>query len=269
MLAWIPSAPQSPHAYMPSHSSPLVPRHTNAARRQPLAPSTSHNTFTFNMDPPSKLSAGAPPQRAFKPNPLVQRSVGDAGRERRRDMFLKKVANERDERRWAGRAQQVEQIMLLDYKKKERRRQEELERSAPVIVEPSDDEEERDEDAENQDPMLGSSQMTSGAGVPTVFNNYVRSSPLQTMWSQTSEAEVEAVAQQEDEELDALLAMMEEDERRANASGEDPASQHLGSDDEYDDIFSEYLAAEQTSQPAQQAHDEYMVIDDAMDMEFD
>lgn len=110
MLAWIPSAPQSPHAYMPSHSSPLVPRHTNAARRQPLAPSTSHNTFTFNMDPPSKLSAGAPPQRAFKPNPLVQRSVGDAGRERRRDMFLKKVANERDERRWAGRAQQVEQV---------------------------------------------------------------------------------------------------------------------------------------------------------------
>ncbi|EKG21435.1 hypothetical protein MPH_01233 [Macrophomina phaseolina MS6] len=220
---------------------------------------------------PSKPAArtAAPQQRAIKPNALVQRSTGDAGRERRRDMFLKKVANDRDERRWAGRAQQVEQIMLLDYKKKERRRREELERSAPAIPEPSDeDDEERDEDAENRDPMLGNSQMAGGARVPNVFDNYVRSSPLQTMWSQNSEAEVEAVAQQEDEELDALLAMMEEDDRRANTStGNDAASQHYGSDDdEYDNIFSEYLAGEQSSQLGQQAYGGYIIEDDAMDM---
>ncbi|KAF9637365.1 hypothetical protein BFW01_g8261 [Lasiodiplodia theobromae] len=216
------------------------------------------------MDPPSKPSAAAPPQRSVKPNPLIQRTAGDAGRERRRGMFLKKVANDRDERRWAGRAEQIER---LDHMKQQKRWQQRLERSAPQISEPSDDdEEEPDEDVENRDPMLGSSQ-TTVTGVPNVFNNYVRSSPLQTVWSQNSEAEVEAVAQQEDEELDALLAMMEEDERRANAYGEGAASQHFGSDDdEYDNIFSEYLAAQQSSQPAQ---DDYMIDDhdyDAMDM---
>ncbi|OMP83668.1 hypothetical protein BK809_0005049 [Diplodia seriata] len=109
MLAWIPSAPQTSHAYMPSRSSPLAPRHSNVVRRQPLAPTTntSHNVFTFSMDPASKPSTPAPPQRSVKPNPLIQKTAGDAGRERRRDMFLKKVANDRDERRWAGRAEQV------------------------------------------------------------------------------------------------------------------------------------------------------------------
>ncbi|KKY27355.1 hypothetical protein UCDDS831_g00757 [Diplodia seriata] len=250
MLAWIPSAPQTSHAYMPSRSSPLAPRHSNVVRRQPLAPTTntSHNVFTFSMDSASKPSTPAPPQRSVKPNPLIQKTAGDAGRERRRDMFLKKVANDRDERRWAGRAEQIER---LDHMKQQRRWQQRLEQSAPRIPEPSDDDEEQDEDAENRDPMLGSSQM-SAVGVPSVFDNYVRSSPLQTVWSQNPEAEVEAVAQQEDEELRALLAMMEEDERLANANGDDAASQHYASDDdEYDNIFSEYLAAEQTSHMTQ------------------
>ncbi|OJD33624.1 uncharacterized protein BKCO1_2900098 [Diplodia corticola] len=266
MLAWIPSAPQPPHPYVPSRSSPLAPRHPNVVHRQPLAPTTntSHNIFSFSMDPPSKHSAATPPQRSVKPNPLIQKTAGDAGRERRRDMFLKKVANNRDERRWSGRAEQIER---LDHIKEQRRWQQYLERSAPGSMEPSDEEEEgeHDEDAENRDPMLGSSQRSTN-GVPNVFSNYVRSSPLQTVWSQSSEAEVEVVAQQEDEELDALLAMMEEDERRADINGDDVANQPYNSDDdEYDSIFSEYLAAQQTSQPAH--HDSIDDHDyDAMDM---
>ncbi|KAL1629672.1 hypothetical protein SLS56_005325 [Neofusicoccum ribis] len=216
------------------------------------------------MDAPSKaFGSSAPPQRAVKPNPLIQRSTGDAGRERRRGMFLKKVANDRDERRWAGRA---EQVMLLDEVKRQKRRQAELEHSAPSIAEPSD-EDKIDEDIENRDPMLGSSQIAA-AGVPNFFNNHVRSSPLQPVWTQSSEEEAEAIAQQEDEELDALLALMEEEERRANAGTDDTASQHYGSDDdEYDNIFSEYLSAEQASRLP---HEDYMVDDhedyDAMDM---
>lgn len=108
MLVW---TPQTSHAYSPSRPSPLAPRHPNAARSRPaLAPTTP---FTFAMNTPSKPSSPAAnpsthqPQRAYKPNGLVQRSSGDAGRDRRRNLFLKKVANDRDERRWAGRAEQV------------------------------------------------------------------------------------------------------------------------------------------------------------------
>lgn len=158
--------------------------------------------------------------------------------------------------------------MLLDHAKQQRRWEEELERSAPTAAlsdEDEDADEEHDEDIENRDPMFGSSQVmtTTSTGVPRAFGNHVRSAPLQPVWShQSSEAEVEAVAQQEGEELDALLAMMEEeDERRAN---EDPAGQHYGSDDdEYDNIFLEYLGAQQVTQ------EDFMIDDqgcDAMDM---
>jgi hypothetical protein len=44
-------------------------------------------------------------KRAIKANPIVQSR--DAVKERRRDMFFKKVQQDRDDRRWANRGEQV------------------------------------------------------------------------------------------------------------------------------------------------------------------
>lgn len=45
------------------------------------------------------------PQRAFKANPVMQ--TRDATTKRRRDMFFKRVQNNRDDKKWESRGEQV------------------------------------------------------------------------------------------------------------------------------------------------------------------
>lgn len=45
------------------------------------------------------------PQRAFKPNPVMQ--TRDAATKRRRDMFFKRVQNGREDKKWEARGEQV------------------------------------------------------------------------------------------------------------------------------------------------------------------
>jgi len=97
MLATSPFHFQPNHIYMPSRPSPLAERSANALP----------NTFTFSMATPipdGKKPVVAP-QRAFKPNPVVQ--TRDAATKRRRDMFFKRVQRERDDRKWDSRGEQV------------------------------------------------------------------------------------------------------------------------------------------------------------------
>ena len=87
---------QMPHysAYTPPRSSPLSERFANAAPR----------TFDFTMSSPLKEKS-AMPQRAFKANPVIQ--TRDATTKRRRDMFFKRVQNNRDDKKWESRGEQV------------------------------------------------------------------------------------------------------------------------------------------------------------------
>jgi hypothetical protein len=45
------------------------------------------------------------PQRAYKPNPVMQ--TRDAATKRRRDMFFKRVQNGREDKKWEARGEQV------------------------------------------------------------------------------------------------------------------------------------------------------------------
>lgn len=84
------------HIYMPSRSSPLSECSANAL----------HRPFQFTMATPNgnenKVSV---PQRAFKPNPVVQ--TRDQATKRRRDMFFKRVQKDRDDKKWDARGEQV------------------------------------------------------------------------------------------------------------------------------------------------------------------
>lgn len=111
------------------------------------------------------------------------------------------------------------QMARLDYLKEKRQWEAEQARSAPTTYSDLFDAEEETEEYE----LPGySSQMS---------------------WSQSQvppdEREVDVVAKQEDEELEALVAMMqEEDEKRLGRRQFDSPSSSFGSDDdEYDDIF--------------------------------
>jgi hypothetical protein len=97
MLAASPFHFQPNYIHMPSRPSPLAERSVNALP----------HAFTFSMATPSqddKKSIVAP-QRAYKPNPVLQ--TRDAATKRRRDMFFKRVQRERDDRKWDARGEQV------------------------------------------------------------------------------------------------------------------------------------------------------------------
>lgn len=180
-------------------------------------------------------------RRAIKAVPIPQGR--SATQERRRDLFLKKVQQDRDEKRWEARGDQVKryfgavqhngevmlmspQIMKSDYVAERKRWEAEQARAAPNPDEPSEDLEYGEE---YNDLPIWSSQQTEARR------------------SSQPEEEAEAVIQQENEELDAMISMMEEQGQTSQTSS--TGSPGFGSDDEdYDIIFSEILGARSTPQ---------------------
>ncbi|EON62813.1 hypothetical protein W97_02038 [Coniosporium apollinis CBS 100218] len=160
-------------------------------------------------------------KRAIKAVPIPQGR--SATQERRRDLFLKKVQQDRDEKRWEARG---DQIMKLDFVAERRRWEAEQARAAPNPDEPSEDSEYGE--GYNDLPMWSSQQ-------------------TEARRSSQPEEEAEAVIQQENEELDAMISMMEEQGQTSQTSS--IGSPGFGSDDEdYDIIFSEILGARSTPQ---------------------
>jgi hypothetical protein len=108
------STPSQPHKFLPSVPSPLSPRRANAK-----SPSTSFWSFDTSM-------ATSAPQHAsnqqshvpFSSRPVKSAPVprSDALRERRRDMFLRKVRQARDENKWDSRIDDVRHFFEYKFK---------------------------------------------------------------------------------------------------------------------------------------------------------
>lgn len=58
--------------------------------------------FDFSMASPSESKK---PQRAYKPNPVMQ--TRDQATKRRRDVYLNRVQNGRHDKQWEARVEQV------------------------------------------------------------------------------------------------------------------------------------------------------------------
>jgi hypothetical protein len=99
--------PTMPHysPYTPPRSSPLSERSLNAT-----TPS-----FNFAMSSPSEKKPTTP-QRAFKPNPVMQ--TRDAATKRRRDMFFARVQNNREDKKWEARGEQIQQLDFVSERKR-------------------------------------------------------------------------------------------------------------------------------------------------------
>jgi hypothetical protein len=92
---FMPAQQQYYSAYTPPRSSPLSERSANVAPR----------LFDFSMASQSNDKKSPTPQRAYKPNPVMQ--TRDAATKRRRDMFFKRVQNGREDKKWESRGDQV------------------------------------------------------------------------------------------------------------------------------------------------------------------
>jgi hypothetical protein len=97
-----PQQQQYYNPYTPPRSSPLSERSANVTPR----------LFDFGMDSQSNNQKSPTPQRAFKPNPVIQ--TRDAATKRRRDMFFKRVQNGREDKKWEARGEQVRIIRTRD-----------------------------------------------------------------------------------------------------------------------------------------------------------
>ncbi|KAF2872403.1 hypothetical protein BDV95DRAFT_606019 [Massariosphaeria phaeospora] len=146
------------------------------------------------------------PHRAYKPNPIVQ--TRDVATQRRRDMFFRKVQNDRDNKKWQARG---DQLQRLDYISDQKRWEAEKARQAPEVVDHYLDDEVLD------DAM--SSYTPSGTPQATDEEDYILA--------------------QEEYELQQLITSMEEEQ-----DNQEHTSQHYGSDDEdYDQLFMECITA--------------------------
>lgn len=92
--------PNQHHAtHAPLRSSPLRERSSNA----------SAGFFDFSMGSDTNDKQPTLPKRAYKDNPVLQ--TRDAATKRRRDMFFKRVQNNRDDKKWESRGEQVQGVL--------------------------------------------------------------------------------------------------------------------------------------------------------------
>lgn len=141
------------------------------------------------------------------------------------------------------------QILHLDFKSERQRWEAELEKSAPSLD--SSDFEEDEEDL----PVFSGQQAASQPF--TIFHNDEPTSDARTS------DEADAVLEQEDRELEALLALMEDEH---DVLMDQEASQHFGSDDEdYDSLFMDLVPESKTGKDQGNMTMDDQVPDEIMD----
>ncbi|KAH6639688.1 hypothetical protein C7974DRAFT_136937 [Boeremia exigua] len=216
----MPNQQYATHA--PIRSSPL---------REPSA-NAGASLFDFSMASQHSEKETTQSQRVYKANPVMQ--TRDAATKRRRDMFFKRVQNNREEKKWESRGEQLQQLDFVSERKRWEMRKA---REAPAVVE------------EIEDDLL------SDATLPDSSNNAPQLEPGMT--------EAEYLLAQEEYELQQLIASMDTEECHTTMP-----QQHYGSDDEeYDQIFMDCATNIDTEyqHQSQGQHEGYKDVDD-MDM---
>lgn len=145
------------------------------------------------------------PQKRVTQNPLLQRKPNEE-QDRRRQIYLNKVRQTSDDKKWEARS---EQILRADFLSRQKQWEVEQARSAPEAPQAPEDE----EMAETSDAI--------------------------------DELEfVDHILSQEDQELEAIFSSME-DERQQDDYQTYPMSNYGSDDEEYDKLFEEVMSGQE------------------------
>ncbi|OBT73670.1 hypothetical protein VF21_06177 [Pseudogymnoascus sp. 05NY08] len=211
--------PSSHHAFQSSHYAPVTPSPLSSS---PLRASPNRDDiFSFDMaslTPPQtnqteRSNESAYSARQTKKNPLIHRNDNDNGRETRRKLFLRRVRQDSEDKRWEKRGGDDEimrTIWIAEQKRREERRARDAQAWAGV---------EEEEDLEE-------SQLTE----------------IERVKPSQDEEMVDEVAQQEDAEMEAMLSMLDAEswDPPPNQKNQHDDNTPYGSDDdEYDQLFME------------------------------
>ncbi|KAI5254394.1 hypothetical protein E4T42_02359 [Aureobasidium subglaciale] len=244
------STTSQPHKFLPSVPSPLSPRRAHVK-------TSSTSFWSFDTSMPTSSPQQASNQQSHTPfssRPVKAAPIprSDALRERRRDMFLRKVRQSRDDNKWDSR---IDDMARLDYLKEKRRWEAEQVRSAPPLY-----------------PDFSEAEETADYDLPTYSSQMAMDPRSQSGFP--IDIEADAILRQEDEEMEALMALMQEDENRRtqhfnSQEASDDRSSAFGSDDEeYDNIFMNLIdeTGGSADTSGQQQQDRQHTADDEMDM---
>ncbi|KAH9810112.1 hypothetical protein Tdes44962_MAKER01085 [Teratosphaeria destructans] len=230
----------TPNIFLPAIPSPLSPRSANIygpyhrpAQKiwmsGPVTKDEHHQIASPNFRPSGKENEARRRQNVKKaPSPKQ-----DDLKERRRSMFLRSVREKREDKRFEARG---EDIMRLDYMQRQRAWEAQLAREAKVYA---PEVEAIGEDEEEYDLPVASGGPASGMEIS--------SQPLPPRMSQADEAD--EVRRREEEELEAMVEMMEgqgtaERQRKDDETGRE--TNLWSDDDDYDELFSEVMGIETT-----------------------
>ncbi|KAH9223572.1 hypothetical protein DL95DRAFT_440520 [Leptodontidium sp. 2 PMI_412] len=259
--------------------SPLSPRDTNVQTRaqeqqdaimsSPSKPSTSPFQFsnsiftstnttpesasknTLISPPPSKRES-AYSKRTTKPNPLMSgRGSGDEGRETRRKLFLKRVREGSEEKKWASRGGD-EEIMRCLWVAEERRRVERQRREAMGIEGPMEEEEE--------DQMMNIDEVMAEE-VPMSEEQELEAM-LSSMSPEESHFNYGSVSSNQS---GMLFGEMDTSKQISQAAPVDQQSVYGSDDDEYDQLFMDVIR-EESRMLSQQQPPGHIQDEDMMDM---
>ncbi|KAI1395056.1 hypothetical protein F4819DRAFT_492853 [Hypoxylon fuscum] len=209
------SSPHRPTRPSPLSSSPIRPSQSSPAPLSPRDINTLPRRETQSSPikgPPSKFRFAS---RNAKPNPLRQNR--ENAQEGRRSLFLKNVRQRADDRQWLRRGGDQE-ALKLEWSMLDRQRRQQKDADLDGIVfedEIEDIPELQRESPQNPDDMM-----------------------------------VDAIAQEEEEELNAMFSMYEAQSSRLSQPSQPPMQTEppaLSDDEDYDDIFQDLLSQQEGS----------------------
>ncbi|KAI0012684.1 hypothetical protein F4779DRAFT_17824 [Xylariaceae sp. FL0662B] len=198
------SSPHRPAVSSPLSSSPIRPSQSSP----PLSPRDlntlprRHTQSSPIQAPPSKLKFAS---RNAKPNPL--RLKREDKQENRRNLFLKNVRQRADNKKWERRGGDQE-ALKLEWSTLQRRW--------------------REQKNTDLDGMVFENELDD---IPEIS---------QETPQESDDIMVDAIAQEEEEEMNAMLSMLET--QSYQPTFKPPESPSLPDDDDYDDIFMDLLS---------------------------
>ncbi|KAH7025795.1 uncharacterized protein B0I36DRAFT_351759 [Microdochium trichocladiopsis] len=228
-----------------SSSPPLSPRDINALPRGHVQSSPAQCSFSSIFSPAASTPAGLSnnssnrfskyASRSTKPNPL--RQSRENAQDSRRKLFLKNVRQRADDKSWERRGGDQE-VLRLEWAVLDRKWREQKDSDVDGIL--------------FEDDIDEFQQLTTGQHSTATRDGYYSA---HTDSMEPDEMMADAMALEEQRELDAMLSLLEPERpmsmetatshaQSQSSGGERPNSPLMLSDDEYDDLFMD-LASEE------------------------
>ncbi|KAJ1326291.1 hypothetical protein MN608_07738 [Microdochium nivale] len=215
-------------------SSPLSPRDINTLPRNVQSSPVHCSSFASIFCPLGSEEANNNnnrfskyASRNAKPNPL--RQTRETAQDSRRKLFLKNVRQRADDRSWERRGGDQEVLRLewavLD---KKRRQQKDADRDGILF----------EDDIEDEPQHSSIATHPSFTTNENPFFSYSHSAGM----GNDEEMMADAMALEEQRELDAMLSLLEPQSSTAPTDAQRPPSPSMLSDDEYDDLFMDLVS---------------------------